>query len=90
MKQKAENQARIRAGQEPLAEEDVSQMFKPPTQVKSLVIVTYELMREKPSRLDALLLTAQLNTYTRQINQFAGSALAKLFLLSGMQTPKEQ
>eukprot|EP00698_Gefionella_okellyi_P021510 TRINITY_DN6996_c0_g1_i1.p1 TRINITY_DN6996_c0_g1~~TRINITY_DN6996_c0_g1_i1.p1 ORF type:complete len:349 (+),score=79.58 TRINITY_DN6996_c0_g1_i1:46-1047(+) len=71
-KRKAESQARVRSGLEPLEEEDPTQnpLFK---------------SIPAPSRLDTLLITSQVHTYARQVNEFAGGALSKLFLLTGVQ-----
>ena len=66
-KKKAEAQHRIAIGEPPLPEEDLSQnpLFKP---------------QAEASRLDALLVTNQIDTYCKQINQFAGQMFPKLFL----------
>lgn len=37
-----------------------------------------------PSRLDALLITNQINNYCHQVNQFAGNSFSKLFLLNSV------
>jgi len=38
-----------------------------------------------PSRLDSLLITAQIATYCEQVNSYAGGALSKMYLLHDMQ-----
>jgi translation initiation factor 3 subunit H len=62
-KRRAENDARRAAGEEPLPDEDVDQVIKPP---------------QTPSRLGTLLITAQVNQYCRQVSQFSGEGLGKL------------
>ena len=35
---------------------------------------------QSPSRLETLIITNQIDTYCKQINQFAGPALSKMFM----------
>mmetsp|Transcript_11049 Transcript_11049/g.18075 ORF Transcript_11049/g.18075 Transcript_11049/m.18075 type:complete len:329 (-) Transcript_11049:472-1458(-) len=66
-KRKDTNEALRRAGQEPLADDDLANnlLFKP---------------IPEPSRLETLLITYQINTYCNQMNAFAGQGISKLFL----------
>ncbi|KAG0305503.1 Eukaryotic translation initiation factor 3 subunit H [Dissophora globulifera] len=68
--QKTENARRAQAGQTPLPNEDVDAMFKFPPE---------------PSRLDHLLISGQIDNYCKQINEFAGPALGKLFAVGELQ-----
>ena len=70
MPQQAENQARQQRGEPPLADEDLSKIFKP---------------LPAPSRLDSLLLAGQINAYSQQVNQFATQSFGKLFLAEALQ-----
>ncbi|KAK9728463.1 hypothetical protein K7432_001066 [Basidiobolus ranarum] len=69
-KRKAENAARVAAGQKPLPEEDINTLFKLP---------------QEPSRLESMLITSQINEYCKQVNQFSGPALGKLFSAGELQ-----
>jgi len=69
-KRKYENQQRIASGLPALSEDDIHQSIRPIAE---------------PSRLDYLLVTHQIDSYCKQINQFAGQAFPKLFLTSGLQ-----
>ncbi|CAG8528033.1 6058_t:CDS:2 [Ambispora gerdemannii] len=69
-KRKQENQTRQAAGLEPLPEEDISKLFKLPPE---------------PSKLDSLLITSQINNYCKQLNQYAGPTLGKLFVVGELQ-----
>ncbi|KAL1924305.1 uncharacterized protein VTP21DRAFT_7340 [Calcarisporiella thermophila] len=69
-KRRQENVQRQAQGLPPLPEEDVSQMFRIPPE---------------PSRLDSLLINAQIHQYCRQINQFVGPSLSKLYLAGELQ-----
>jgi translation initiation factor 3 subunit H len=73
-KRKLENAARKINGQDPLPEEDPNNpIFKP---------------LQEPSRLESLLITNQINNYSKQMNQFSGNAFAKLFLVNGLHKEK--
>ncbi|KAF9439215.1 hypothetical protein BGZ76_008581 [Entomortierella beljakovae] len=67
---KADNARRAQAGQAPLPNEDVDAMFKLP---------------QEPSRLDHLLISGQIDNYCKQINEFAGPTLGKLFAAGELQ-----
>jgi len=70
-KRRAENAARKKNAEELLPEEDPSNpIFKPLTE---------------PTRLDALLITNNINNYCKQVNQFSGNSFTKLFLFGGLQ-----
>ncbi|OZJ05108.1 hypothetical protein BZG36_01402 [Bifiguratus adelaidae] len=69
-KRRAENQARQTKGEAPLPEDDIhSQSRLPP----------------EPSRLESMLLNAQMHHYTKQLNQYAGPSLARLFAVQELQ-----
>ncbi|RUS25138.1 hypothetical protein BC938DRAFT_472579, partial [Jimgerdemannia flammicorona] len=71
VKRKAENAHRISQGQLPLLEEEAAaQMFKMPPE---------------PSRLESMLLNAQMHNYCKQLNQFAGPSLGRLFAVQELQ-----
>lgn len=65
-RQREENKVRRENDQEPLPEED-PEFFK---------------QLHQPSRLEALLITKQMNTYCEHINRYAGKSFQKLFLAS--------
>lgn len=65
-----ENSQRQNRGDPPLQDEDLSKIFKP---------------LQSPSRLDYLLLSQQVNTYSKQVNQFATHSFGKLFLAQALQ-----
>ncbi|KAF9173467.1 hypothetical protein BGX21_000807 [Mortierella sp. AD011] len=67
---KTENARRAQAGQAALPNEDVDSMFKLPAE---------------PSRLDHLLISGQIDNYCKQINEFAGPTLGKLFAVGELQ-----
>ena len=71
LRRQQENQQRRQRGEAPLPEEDVHRMFK---------------TVPSPSRLDSLLLGQQLQTYSKQLQDVAGSNLTKLFMLSSLQS----
>jgi translation initiation factor 3 subunit H len=68
--QKYENAQRQQRGEPPLPLDDGGQALRPPPE---------------PSRLEALLVSQQIDAYCRQVNQFAGQAFSKLFLTSSLQ-----
>ncbi|GAA0141683.1 translation initiation factor [Lithospermum erythrorhizon] len=69
-KRRAENNARLKAGEEPLPEEDpLNSIFKP---------------IPEPSRLDSFLVTNQIANYCNQINGVAGQSFSKLYLLKAL------
>ncbi|GIZ03602.1 eukaryotic translation initiation factor 3 subunit H [Caerostris extrusa] len=68
-KRAAENNSRTAKGEPPLPEEDINKLFKP---------------IPPPSRLDDLLVSGQIDSYCKQISQFTGQNLAKLFMLEAL------
>ncbi|KAF9024523.1 hypothetical protein BGZ52_010852 [Haplosporangium bisporale] len=70
LNRKTENARRAQAGQAALPNEDVDSMFKLPAE---------------PSRLDHLLISGQIDNYCKQINEFAGPTLGKLFAVGELQ-----
>jgi hypothetical protein len=42
-----------------------------------------------PSRLEALLITNQINNHCQQINQFAGQGFSKLYMVAGLHQGEE-
>ncbi|KAL9980869.1 hypothetical protein ACROYT_G009508 [Oculina patagonica] len=69
-RRQAENATRHNRGEAPLPDEDLSKIFKP---------------LQSPSRLDYLLLSQQVNTYSNQVNQFSTHSFGKLFLSQALQ-----
>jgi translation initiation factor 3 subunit H len=69
-KRKQENAQRVEKGQKPLPEDEVNTLFKLPAE---------------PSRLDSMILSAQMHNFTKQINQFAGPSLARLYSIQELQ-----
>lgn len=69
-RRQAENATRHNRGEPPLPDEDLSKIFKP---------------LQSPSRLDYLLLSQQVNTYSTQVNQFSTHSFGKLFLAQALQ-----
>ncbi|KAI9480396.1 MAG: hypothetical protein EXX96DRAFT_479925 [Benjaminiella poitrasii] len=69
-KRKQENAQRAQNGQAPLPEDEVNSLFKLPPE---------------PSRLDSMILSAQMHNFTKQINQFAGPSLARLYSIQELQ-----
>jgi translation initiation factor 3 subunit H len=65
-RRQAENATRIAQGQEPLPEEDLEAVFKLP---------------HAPSRLDSLLITAQINQYCRQVSEHTRQSFCKLYVV---------
>lgn len=68
--QKQENAERIEKGQQPLPEDEVNTLFKLPPE---------------PSRLDSMILSAQMHNFTKQLNQFAGPSLTRLYSIQELQ-----
>lgn len=65
-----ENKIRAERGEQPLPEEDLHKLFKPPV---------------VPSRLDSLLIAGQATTYATQISEFASKSFGKLFMVDSLQ-----
>ena len=70
LKRKQENEARIQRGEAPLPEEDLSKIFKP---------------LQPPGRLEALLTSAQMDLYTKEVKNFATQSFGKLFVADQFQ-----
>jgi translation initiation factor 3 subunit H len=68
--QKQENAQRAQNGQSQLPEDEVNSLFKLPTE---------------PSRLESMLLNAQIHNFTKQLNQFAGPSLGRLYSVQELQ-----
>ncbi|KAG0170233.1 hypothetical protein DFQ28_005049 [Apophysomyces sp. BC1034] len=69
-KRKQENAQRAQQGKAPLPEDEVNTLFKLPPE---------------PSRLDSMILSAQMHNFTKQLNQFAGPSLARLYSIQELQ-----
>ncbi|KAI8876290.1 hypothetical protein K501DRAFT_288967 [Backusella circina FSU 941] len=69
-KRRQENEIRAEKGQAPLPEDEVNTLFKIPAE---------------PSRLDSMILSAQMHNFTKQLNQFAGPSLARLYSIQELQ-----
>ncbi|CAO3616100.1 unnamed protein product [Cunninghamella echinulata] len=69
-KRRQENAYRVAQGQKPLPEDEVNTLFKLP---------------QEPSRLDSMILSAQMHNFTKQLNQFAGPSLARLYSIQELQ-----
>jgi len=74
-KRQTENQLRQARGEQPLPDDDINRMFKPP---------------QPPPRLDSLLLSQQINCYVEQITEFATQSFGKLFMADSLQTNDEE
>lgn len=72
-KRAQENASRAAKGEPPQPEEDINKLFKPVP---------------PPSRLDALLVCGQINTYCQQMSQFASQNIGKLFIAEALQQDK--
>ena len=53
-----------------MPEDEVNTLFKLPAE---------------PSRLDSMILSAQMHNFTKQLNQFAGPSLARLYSVQELQ-----
>ena len=72
-KRHQDNTARVARGEDPLPEEDVNKLFKP---------------LPPPNRLNALVLSGQINSSAHQVSQFCSQSLAKWFLTEALQQAK--
>lgn len=73
-KLRQDNEAR-KAKQEPeLPEEDVTKLFRP---------------LPVPPRLNSMIVSGQINTYSQHISQFCSQSLAKLYITQALQGAKE-
>jgi len=76
-KRKAENSARISAGLTPTyTDEEVNNPSSP-----NLT----KLLANEPSRLETLIIANQIDTYCKQINQFAGPGITKMYMAKAVQ-----
>lgn len=69
-----ENASRIAKGETPLPEEDVVKQFRP---------------LPVPPRLNSMIVSGQINTYSQHISQFCSQSLAKLYITQSLQSAKE-
>jgi translation initiation factor 3 subunit H len=74
-KRASENALRVARGEQPLPDDDINRMFKPP---------------QPPPRLDSLLLSQQINAYVEQITEFATQSFGKLFMADSLQVKEEE
>jgi translation initiation factor 3 subunit H len=70
-KRRQENATRASSGLPPLYSDE--ELLAPPPSLARL-------LANEPSRLETLIITNQIDTYCKQINQFAGPAMTKMFL----------
>ncbi|KAI8918234.1 hypothetical protein DFJ77DRAFT_454853 [Powellomyces hirtus] len=70
-KRRFDNQARVAQGLDPVYGDDELQPTSP---------ALTKLLANEPSRLESLIITNQIDTYCKQITQFAGPGLTKMFL----------
>lgn len=73
-KQAQENASRVAKGESPLAEEDITKLFRP---------------LPVPPRLNSMIVSGQINTYSQHISQFCSQSLAKLYMTQALQGAKE-
>jgi translation initiation factor 3 subunit H len=73
LKQSQENAIRISKGETAVPEEEITKLFKPlPT----------------PARLVPMMVSGQINTYSKHISQFCSQSLAKLYMTTALQGAK--
>lgn len=72
--QSQENAARQAKDEPPLPEEDLNKLFRP---------------IPVPQRLNPMIVSGQINTYSQHISQFCSQSLAKLYITQALQTAKE-
>uniref|UniRef100_A0A6M2DJM4 Eukaryotic translation initiation factor 3 subunit H n=1 Tax=Xenopsylla cheopis TaxID=163159 RepID=A0A6M2DJM4_XENCH len=73
-KRMQENAARVAKGEPPLPDEDINKIFRP---------------HPVPPRLNPMIVSGQINTYTQHISQFCSQSLAKLYITQALQGAKE-
>lgn len=73
-KRNLENTARTGRGEGPLPDEDINKIFKP---------------IPVPSRLEPMVLSAQIAAHCQQVSLFCSQALGKLFLSEALQQPQQ-
>lgn len=74
-KNQQENSLRAAKGEQPIADEDILKMFRP---------------LPVPSRLNPMIISGQINTYSQHISQFCSQSLAKLYMAQALQSAKTQ
>jgi translation initiation factor 3 subunit H len=72
--QSQENAARQAKDEPPLPEEDLNKLFRP---------------IPVPQRLNPMIVSGQINTYSHHIAQFCSQSLAKLYITQALQAAKE-
>ena len=72
--QSQENAARQAKDEPPLPEEDLNKLFRP---------------IPVPQRLNPMIVSGQISTYSQHISQFCSQSLAKLYITQALQTAKE-
>lgn len=73
-KRSQENAARQAKDEPPLPEEDLNKLFRP---------------IPVPQRLNPMIVSGQINTYSQHISQFCSQSLAKLYITQALQNAKE-
>ncbi|KAI9209491.1 uncharacterized protein BJ171DRAFT_487170 [Polychytrium aggregatum] len=77
-KKRQENAARLASGADAIySEEDLAATANP--------LSLQKIQASEPSRLESLIITNQIDTYCKQINQFSGPGLAKMYLTKAIQ-----
>lgn len=74
-KNEQENRIREAKGEPKIPEEEILKQFKP---------------LPMPTRLNAMIVSGQINTYAQHISQFCAQSLAKLYMTQSLQTAKTQ
>lgn len=69
-----DNASRVAKGEAALPEEDVTKLFRP---------------LPVPPRLNSMIVSGQINTYSQHISQFCSQSLAKLYMTQALQGAKE-
>lgn len=70
-----ENNIRTAKGEQPVADEEILKAFRP---------------LPVPPRLNSMIVSGQINTYSQHIAQFCSQSLAKLYMTQALQTAKTQ
>lgn len=73
--QAAENDQRVKRGEQPLPDEDISKVFRPIA---------------PPSRLDNVLVNSQIGHYCEQLNRFASQSFGKLYMAKAIQNSSQK
>lgn len=74
-KNQQENNIRLAKGEQPVPDEEVLKAFRP---------------LPVPSRLNSIIVSGQVNTYSQHISQFCSQSLAKLYMTQSLQSAKTQ